>query len=247
MSELVQLIIKLSNNYTDVITREEIMKYKEINWSGNGIGDRWCRKKFNYSVIYKNGKVKTYSENENDKLENEKIQNLLENCVNIKSGIIGIFVHSIRTNIQKRPIKKEILEKIKSNCCVSCGSYTDIICDHKNDMYNDDNVLNTKQQDINDFQALCNHCNLQKRQVFKTECNNKKIYSAKQLKKYEMYKFDFPWEYKAFDKNNIETKKDTYWYDPVEFNNKIYLYMICTLPIITEIKNKIKSGKIKVM
>ena len=35
------------------------------------------------------------------------------------------------------------------------------------------------------------------------------------------------------DKN---CKIDTYWHDPIEFNNKIYLYITCILPIIKEIK-----------
>ena len=56
-----------------------------------------------------------------------------------------------------------------------------------------------------------------------------------------MYLFDFPWEKKHFDLKDINTKKDTFWYDPVEFNNKIFLYMTCTLPILTELRQKINQ------
>jgi len=46
---------------------------------------------------------------------------------------------------------------------------------------------------------------------------------------------------KVFNLNDIECKKDTYWYDPIEFEKKIYLYMKYKLPIIEEIKIKFKS------
>ena len=156
-------------------------------------------------------------------------------------GIIGIYVHSKRQNIQKRPIHKMILKKINERSCVVCGSKTDIICDHKNDLYNDNRVLQLGTQKLSDFQPLCNHCNLQKRQVCKEEEKNQKIYSAKNLVKYRIYPFEFPWEKKAFDKNDIQCKNDTYWFDPVEFENKIYHYTFYVIPVINEIKHKIKK------
>ena len=106
-------------------------------------------------------------------------------------------------------------------------------------MYNDKLVLHTKTQVISDFQPLCTHCNLQKRQIFIEECKNKKLYQAKNIHVYSIYPFEFPWEKKAFDLNDINCKNDTYWYDPKEFQNKIYLYSTITIPIIREIKRTI--------
>jgi hypothetical protein len=41
---------------------------------------------------------------------------------------------------------------------------------------------------------------------------------------------------KSFDKKDKINKIDTYWYDPIEFNNKIFQYIKYTLPIINAIK-----------
>jgi hypothetical protein len=146
---------------------------------------------------------------------------------------------------EEAEIIKKFLEKIKKeiikNSCVICGTNTDIICDHKNDLYNDIRVLNTSTQELNDFQPLCNHCNLQKRQICKNEEKTQRIYSAKNIIRYKKYNFEFPWEKKIFDKNDINCKKDTYWFDPVEFENKIYCYLSYVIPILNEIKRIIKS------
>jgi hypothetical protein len=239
------LIIQLSNNFTKIISRNEIKQYKKLDWGNNGIGDRWANKKFNYTSIY-NYKIKTYSENDDDNVDDDLIQKFRLEHPNMK-GIIGIFVHSKRLTITKRPIKKEIDIIIKQNSCVSCGSNSDIICDHKNDLYNDDKVLDIHTQDVMDFQPLCNHCNLQKRQICKDEIKNNKIYSAKNLQKYKAFTFEFPWEKKAFIIHDITTKNDTYWYDPIEFNKKICYYSLYVIPIINEIKLKLRNGKIKVL
>ena len=238
-----ELIIQLSNNFTKIISRNEIKKYKKIDWGNNGIGDRWANKKFNYTSVY-NDKIKTYSENDNDNVPEELIQLFRLEHPNMK-GIIGIFVHSKRLKITKRPIKKEIDIVIKQNSCVSCGSNSDIICDHKNDLYNDEKVLDIHTQELSDFQPLCNHCNLQKRQICKDEVKNNRIYSAKNLQKYKIFHYEFPWEKKAFATDDITTKLDTYWYDPIEFNKKICYYSLYVIPIINEIKSKLRNGKLK--
>lgn len=238
------LVVQLSQNYSRVIPREDLRQHKRLDWGDNGIGDRWCGKKFNYSVIFAN-RYKTYSENDTDAVPEEALT-AFQTLNSTGKGIIGVFVHSIRTNVVKRPIKKEIDREIKKHSCVSCGSKSDLICDHKNDIYNDESVLDVKTQVIDDFQPLCNHCNLQKRQIFKEETANGKLYSAKNLAPYKMYPFEFPWEKKHFNMKDVNTKKDTYWYDPVDFNRKIFLYMTCTLPILTELRQKIKRASLPV-
>lgn len=229
------IVISLSHNYTKIIPRIELSKYKKLNWGNNGIGSRWANSRYNYTVVYSHNKTKTYSENENDTIDPELVKEFIKDNVTEK-GIIGLFVHSKRTNISKRPIRKDIIDSMKDLSCVCCGSKSDIVCDHKNDMYNDEDVLDTKKQKLEDFQPLCNHCNLQKRQIFKEEVANNKIYSAKNLMSYKMYEFEFPWEKKAFDIRDVNTKKDTLWYDPVEFNAKIFKYMKYVLPVVEEIK-----------
>ena len=102
------------------------------------------------------------------------------NFNHINNGIVGIFVISkIDINnklINNRQIRRDIIEYYRKISCVICGSNTDLVCDHKNDLYNDMRVLNTKTQRLDDFQSLCNHCNLQKRQICKNEIINKQIY-----------------------------------------------------------------------
>jgi hypothetical protein len=230
-----EVVMNLSNHFSRIIPREELRVHKKLDWGDNGIGDRWANKKFNYTSISK-GKNKTYSENEEDNVPKELLEPFLEANKNGK-GILGIFVHSLRTNFVKRPIRKDIDKAIKLYPCVSCGSKTDIICDHKNDIYNDESVLDTTRQTLDDFQPLCNHCNLQKRQIFKEEVQNQRIYSAKNMQKYQVFGFEFPWEKKVFDVEDVTCKKDTYWYDPVEFHRKLAIYMRW-MPCCLEIKRK---------
>lgn len=237
--QIIELVRQLTNNFTNIIPRNTLKEYPKLNWGNNGVGNRWANKIFNYTVIYKNGKTKTYSDNENYTIENDIIINFLSTNQNINelNGIIGIFPHSVKTNTNNsRQIKQEIQKIITNNRCVNCGTTNDIVCDHKNDLYNDKSVLNVKTQTIEDFQPLCNHCNLQKRQIAKEEYDNKKLFSAKCLPQFQIYEYEFPWEKKTYDIKNPYTKKDTYWYDPVEFMRKIRLYDKYVIPIIWEIK-----------
>ena len=145
------LVIGASNVFTRILSTVEIKeKYPSLYWGGNGIGNRWANKKFNYSVIYSK-KTRLYSENEEDKIPKELLEDFLEN--NTGTGIIGVFVHSKRLNSQKRPIDKQIHKEITRKSCVVCGT-NETICDHKNDLYNDIRVLNNKTQVIEDFQPL---------------------------------------------------------------------------------------------
>ncbi len=229
---LSELVVKLSNNFTTIIPTNELKKYPSLYWGGNGVGDRWANKKFNYCVVYSSKKTRNYSENENDALDTNIVNEFLNNSSEKSKGIAGIYVYSKRLNVVSRPIRSDILKKVVSNPCVMCGTRSNIVCDHKNDLYNDERVLNAQTQIEDDFQPLCNHCNLQKRQVCIEETANQKLYSAKNIASYKQYKFEFPWEKKAFDAYDVDCKKDTLWYDPVEFNNKIYCYMTYVLPIL---------------
>ena len=169
-----ELIIKLSNNYQEIIHRNSL-KNTILDWGNNGIGNRWAGGKYNYSVITKKN-TKLYSNYENDSIPVYLLSEFRKKITSTQSGIIGIFVHSKKTELNNtRPIRNDIKKSITKLNCVVCGSASEIICDHKNDLYNDIRVLNIKTQKQTDFQALCNHCNLQKRQVSKDEKKNKKI------------------------------------------------------------------------
>ena len=238
--DIYELVLHATNNYTKILSVKEIIEqYSELYWGGNGVGDRFANKKFNYSVIYKT-KHKLYSENDDDTIPPKLLTTFLQNNTINGAGIIGIFVHSARTNIQTRPIRKDIHKEITSLSCIICGTRT-TICDHKNDLYNDARVLTADTQVLTDFQPLCNHCNLQKRQVCKEEVQTERIYSAKNIQRYTIYPFEFPWEKKAFDKTDIECKTGTYWGDPIEFDKKIYYYSMYVMPVVSEIKRKVNA------
>lgn len=211
---------KLSNNFTTIISKVEMVKYPELIWGNNGLGDRWANKLFNYTSIYKN-KIKTYSEN--DEIPDLKLIKLFQSSVSGK-GIIGILPHSLKINNDNRPISIAIKRYIKNQSCVVCGSNSNIICDHKNDLYNDHRVLNIRTQNIDDFQPLCNGCNLQKRQACKKEKELNKLYSIKNIPMFRVYNYDFPWEKTAYDITNPNIKLNTYWYDPIQFMGKIETY-----------------------
>ena len=86
-----ELVIRATNNFTKILSTNEIKeKYKELYWGGNGVGDRWVNKKFNYSVIYSKKQPSLYSENDDDEIPAEILNNFLQN--NKGLGIIGIFV-----------------------------------------------------------------------------------------------------------------------------------------------------------
>jgi hypothetical protein len=233
---LEELVIKLTDHYTQIVSTAQLKEHPTLYWGGNGVGDRWVNKKFNYSVIYGGNRgAKTYSENDHEDIPNEQLVDFIQRNKGV--GIIGIFVHSKRTHVVTRPIHKKIHQQITALPCVVCGTRK-TICDHKNDLYNDLRVLDTETQQLDDFQPLCEHCNLQKRQVCKTEHETGRIYSAKNIQRYRVYDFEFPWEKKVFDEKDLACKNNTYWFDPVEFDKKIYYYTSYLLPVIRELKRK---------
>lgn len=226
-------IFNNTKEFTEILTKsnfeingvdDEIKKL--LDWSNcrNGLGDRYARKLFNYTVVYNKGKTKRYSENENDTIDNHILEDFINRQIN-GTGIIGLFVHSIRMNIIQHPIKKSIRDEVRKRCCVVCGTRSELVCDHKNDLYNDPRVLSIETQTIDDFQALCNHCNLQKRQVNKDEFKNGELFSAKNLPQFSHLPFEFIWEKQILNINDINCKVGTYWYDPIMFQKNLFLHI----------------------
>ena len=128
-----------------------------------------------------------------------------------------------------RPIRKDIHEHHKAIGCVVCGSRSDLVTDHKNDLYNDPRVLNAKTQTIEDFQCLCNHCNLQKRQIAKVTREFGKRIGATTIPSLAVFGVDFIEGDESFDGTNVYAMVGTYWYDPVEFMKmmKIETFQFC--------------------
>jgi len=137
-------------------------------------------------------------------------------------------IEAIRTNginkekvlSKNRPIRDDIHKyhkhKLHSRCVV-CGSSSSLITDHKNDLYNDPRVLNKETQTKEDFQCLCNHCNLQKRQILKETMKTGKRYGATNIPSLSVFGIDFIEGDETFDKDNINAMVGTFWHDPVKF------------------------------
>ena len=117
-----------------------------------------------------------------------------------------------------RPISQTIRKEIlKDGTCIVCGSHSDLVVDHKNDLYNNPRVLDIKTQVVGDFQSLCNHCNLQKRQVSKVTRETKQRYPATKIPILAPFKVDFISGGFDYDDNDTNAMNGTFWYDPVEF------------------------------
>jgi len=121
-------------------------------------------------------------------------------------------------NINKRNIRQDIKNY---HYKTGCGSKSNLVIDHKNDLYNDPDVLNVNTQKIDDFQCLCNHCNLQKRQVCKYTKENKKRYGATNIPQLKIFNIDFIFGDESINLNDKNGLKGTYWYDPIAFMEHI--------------------------
>ena len=126
----------------------------------------------------------------------------------------------------KRPIRDDIRKFYKTQPCVVCGLTSSIVTDHKNDLYNDERVLNAATQRFDDFQALCNSCNLKKRQICKKTKETGKRYGATNIPILAVFGIDFIEGYESFDPSDKHSMVGTYWYDPVRFMNHIKLTLL---------------------
>ena len=137
-----------------------------------------------------------------------------------KSRIIALRTIGFSDNVlygASRPISENIRKILEKTGCVVCGSHSHLVIDHKNDLYNDPRVLNLKNQTINDFQCLCNHCNLQKRQISKKTKELGKRIGATTIPSLAFLGIDFIKGDETFDEKDINAMVGTYWYDPIEF------------------------------
>lgn len=127
-----------------------------------------------------------------------------------------------------RPIRDDIRKALKDQPCVVCGSRSSIVLDHKNDLYNDPRVLDTATQTIDDFQPLCNHCNLQKRQVSVEMRRTERRYPATNIPSIAVFGVDFILGDETYDPEDPNATLGSYWHDPVAF-----------LAVVHQLKNRV--------
>jgi hypothetical protein len=153
------------------------------------------------------------------------------NCKIEKNGyyIQYLKIFGIKAADNNRSIRKDIKEYYRKQPCCACGRTSELVCDHKNDLYNDTRVLNTKTQTLEDFQSLCNSCNLLKRQVAKDTIRTGKRYPAGNIPAMKVFGIDFTVGDETLDINDINAMVGTYWYDPIDFNKKIIEILTKTL------------------
>ncbi len=179
------------------ISKEEIDENDELKWGNNGVTRQ--------GLFHKDDRYIWEFKRKNDKSIG-KIEAIRTNGKN-KEKVLG----------QNRPIRDDIHKYHKSSGCVVCGSLSDLVTDHKNDLYNDLRVLDTKTQKKEDFQCLCNHCNLQKRQIAKKTLERGKRYGATNIPQLAIFGVDFIEGDETFDKDDVNAMVGTYWYDPIKF------------------------------
>jgi hypothetical protein len=141
----------------------------------------------------------------------------------------GTVTH-IRTNgfdtetLHNHPIGNHIKKYYDGSRCVVCGIKADV-SDHKNDLYNDPRVLNVDTQTVDDFQPMCNGCNLKKRQIsIKTKEENKRV-GATYIPQLAVFGIDFIEGDETLNISDPNAMKGTYWYDPIEFMKFIKEHM----------------------
>ena len=186
---------------SDWISKEKIDGNDELKWGNNGVTRQ--------GLFHQDDRYKWEFKRKNDK-PSGKIEAIRTNGINEEKLLS-----------KNRPIRQDIRQYYKSQTCIVCGSHSELVPDHKNDLYNDPRVLDMKTQTIEDFQCLCNHCNLQKRQIAKKTMETGKRYGATNILSLSVFGIDFIEGDETFDKNNVDAMVGTYWYDPVKFMNYI--------------------------
>lgn len=184
------------NGVSNWVSRDELNSVKELNWGNNGIG--------RHGVYFGDNRYHW------EKKGGRRIEALRT------SGFSESKLHGA-----SRPIRKDIDKYHKTVGCVVCGSKSQLVTDHKNDLYNDMRVLDVKTQTVDDFQCLCNHCNLQKRQVAKKTRETGKRYGATNIPQLAHFGVDFILGDSEYDKDDVDAMVGTYWYDPVAFMKHI--------------------------
>jgi hypothetical protein len=227
-------MFKLLGNYNEetcetrfVNVSEFVNEFADLKL-GNGGG--WSRldgsfgKKYRVCTIKCNGKF-LFSPNcsDEDKAKVEKEFSEINFAKKKGNGITFIKIIGIPQTDDKstRSIRSDIRAYFANKCCVTCGD-SNIEIDHKNGEYNNPRVNTTSTQTIDDFQALCKHCNDMKRQTSVWQKKNNKRYPATNIPMLLHYGIKYVEGDETYDPKDPNAMVGTYWYDPVEFMKRIF-------------------------
>lgn len=227
MTDIIEQVKILTDNYEKILPIEEAIDLGLHGGPRNGSGDRnkISRLFVNTAFYGDNRKPMTYPKCFDEHIElsgedEEKIRiykiSRREGNLNLR-GVVGFIIRGLNEDTSiGRPIRPNIKRHYKRLPCVKCGT-RNTVCDHKNDLYNDPRVLNTTTQTLDDFQPLCNNCNLRKRAVALKRDKEKK----RQPPTLDILSINggikFTSSDENYDPNDPNALIGTYWYDPIQF------------------------------
>tara|TARA_B110000971_G_scaffold177757_1_gene183504 strand:- start:400 stop:1140 length:741 start_codon:yes stop_codon:yes gene_type:complete len=226
-----QTIKQLTNDYNSILPIEKAMELGLHPGPGNGSGDRTkMSQDFIHVVLYGNNREpmiypKSYDEiidrdEDQKRMIEEYKQKRIDNSLRMGKGVIGfIILGDNDKESTKRPIREDIKKHYRCLPCLTCGTRK-TICDHKNDLYNDPRVLDKKTQTLDDFQPLCNNCNLRKRAVSMKTVKEKKRQPPPLDRLAMNGGIEFTRGDETFDPNDPNAMVGTFWYDPIAFGKE---------------------------
>lgn len=136
-----KLLNQIGKGYSEWVPVEILIHNNILRWSNNGNG--------RHGIYFGDTRFKWEAKRHKNKVVYLRTNGFNDDELKRKS----------------RPIASWIKKICYTRCCASCGKKSDLVVDHKNDLYNDPRVLDIKTQRLDDFQTLCRRCNLIKRQV----------------------------------------------------------------------------------
>lgn len=230
-NEIKKQVNEITNNHVNILSIENAQKLGLHGGPGNGSGDRTKISKMyvNTTIYGSEREPMTYPKCYDDHIElNEEDFKMIEKYkkerkergLKCEQGVVGFIIHGENTEEKnKRPIHKDIKKFHSQFPCIIC-SKSQTICDHKNDLYNDPRVLDMKTQTKDDFQSLCNNCNLRKRAVSLKTVKDKKRQPPGAAVLAMNGGIDFTYGGETFDPKDPQAMVGTYWYDPIAFGKE---------------------------
>lgn len=224
-------ILEITNDHISILAVEKAMELNLHDGPKNGKGDRSkLHDMYILTVIYGNKRSpmtypKCYEEHielneENMEMIEEYKKKRIEEGLECGQGVIGFIIHGDNEDKKIiRSIRQDIKEFHSHFPCVKCGNKK-TICDHKNDLYNDPRVLDINTQTKDDFQSLCNGCNLRKRAVSLKRDKEKK----RQPPTPDILSINGGIEFtkgdETYNPQDVNALVGTYWYDPIQFGKE---------------------------
>jgi 5-methylcytosine-specific restriction endonuclease McrA len=205
-----------------------VTEFDRIKGLSFGNGGSWCRFDSTFAKQYKfvtrksNGKLR-YSWDDISEEEKKQIERDFSTIPITKGNTIShikVYSRKIDYNSFQRGIRSDIKAYYKDKRCVKCGN-SDTEIDHKNGLYNDPRVLKLETQLLSDFQALCRHCNQQKRQSIRMTRETGVRYKATDIPMLTQFGIDYVDGGEGYDESDPDAMVGTYWYDPEFFLQKM--------------------------